>query len=58
MNPPRNPIGRTPAPINGVEEAVEEPALHEASKQPDAEPNEARDDHEHGGSDPRGVHDA
>jgi hypothetical protein len=40
------------------EEAVKEPALHDVCKQPDAEPNEARDDDEHGGSDPRGAHDA
>jgi transposase len=40
------------------EEAVEETPLHEAGKQPDAEPSQARDDDEDGGSDPGGVHDA
>jgi hypothetical protein len=40
------------------EPAVEETALHEASKQPDAEPNEARDDDEDDGGDARGVDDA
>jgi hypothetical protein len=33
-------------------------ALHDASKQPDAKPNGARDDDEHAGSDPCRVHDA
>jgi hypothetical protein len=38
--------------------SVEETALHDASNQPHAEPNEARDDDEHGGSDTGGVHNA